>query len=118
MTDVTQLSGDELDKAVAIEVMGWHKDEATPVWVDQYEKYQVSMGTWGPSLFSEFAEAIELEIEERRLERLYVEALRALVQTADEGEWDWTDMWKIRRAKPDQICRAALAAVRGAKEQA
>lgn len=68
------------------------------------------------TLSRDFAYMVESEIERRRLSDLYIHYL--MPQVGVDGHkpgYDEADLWKIHRATPEQICRAALNAVRSAK---
>ncbi len=117
-----ELTGRELDVAVAEELFGWSDFTFEPCgkgpelvygynptakcreYVEDY--HRLASMTW----------AIESKIELRGLIPDYIcYLLRESNDAVGEPPLDsWLRYWQMRRATPEQICRAALAAVRGA----
>lgn len=103
MKDPMTLTGRELDAAVAQEVIGW---DCQP-WEAYY--YHLSLV---------LVHDVESAIERRWLVKEYIRALCDLLKVPVDESWVWTEAWAFRRATPEQICRAAIIAVRGEKEAA
>jgi hypothetical protein len=108
MTRTITERGDDLRVAVAREVMGWKqfspgKFNQYGAWVDYLSPNVECMG-WFPGSCREDACSVEDRIEELGIELSYVSMLRQVVNSES--------CWAIRRATPEQVCIAALAAVR------
>lgn len=111
-------SGRDLDSAVALKVMGRtitdrHARMGRAEWSDATDRW-CAMPHYSSS--RDDAALIEVGIERRGLTSEYVAHLLDEVGIERDGTpFSFRDVWRIRRATPEQICRAALAAVRGAK---
>lgn len=112
----TELTGRELDAAVAEEVMGWVADTH---WWSNGKTWLKCICAWDPSWDLNIASEVESEIERRGLNDLYAHYL--MEQVGVDGHkpgYDESDLWKIRRATPEQVCLAALSAVRSQNAKA
>lgn len=113
-----ELSGRQLDAAVAVEVFAHDVKEgggrATWRYRPKGWRWWQMLPYYSTSL--DDASGVEAEIETRGLWEFYIHYL--IIQVKVDGFkpcYDEMDLWQICRATPEQICRAALAAVRGAK---
>ncbi len=107
----------ELDAAVAREIFGCEVRyfDLVDTWQarDPDWAYWSTLGSFSTS--SESSASVESEIERRGLADLYIHYLMA--QVGIDGHkpgYDERDLFAIRRATPEMICRAALKTVRGA----
>jgi hypothetical protein len=132
------MTPEEINRAVAVEVMGWHMpnnpdamSKTAEIWGFTYRDgkflkgvpfkvvrlYDHSWAHWSPTTDIAAAYEMEAEVERRGLEAEYIATLVDLCQV-DSGMNFWYDptytvAFKIAHATPAQRCEAALAAVRG-----
>ena len=117
-----QMSNSELNSAVATEVMDYEWQESDPLDLDH-------AGAWlkdkafacfyfRPAIYINEALQVEAQMEEKGLIQDYINRLWDLTVDPEDDDYEpgcVSELWKIRRATPRQICEAALAAVREAK---
>ena len=119
-----ELTGRELDVAVAKELFGWSDFTFEPCGLGPVLVYGCNPGARDRQYVEDYHRltsltwTIEVEIERRGLVDQYIRHLAHIL--------GWVsllppvlsvipeDIFRFRRATPEQICRAALAAVRGA----
>ena len=111
--------GRELDAAVAVEIMNWEKRSVSRGGVS-FEMYWDSERAvavpdrWGPSVDMHECTIVESQIERRGLIDVYVSELqRRIKESTPACGFPW--VWLARRVTTEQICLAALAAVREAR---
>lgn len=105
----------ELDAAVAREVMGLTVTQGNSFdWIATHPVNGAGLVVSPYSALQDCSSRVENEIERRGLADLYIHYL--MPQVGIDGHkpgYDERDLFAIRRATPEQICRAALKAVRG-----
>lgn len=107
----------ELDRAIAVEVMGWKSVEAAPEDWEHAAYWQTEKGTmaeffWIPSTDPRQIRQVEGCIKQRGLIEDYVRELRRVLYR-DHGDDDtMPQLWRFVTATPRQRCHAALLAVR------
>ena len=112
-TDPTKLSGLELRAAVAVEVMGWKptriaRDFLGNPFPEEPPAYESSRDA---------CQAVLEEIERRGLMRRLAFKIMCIIPPPSEERYAvFVAIEGTLKATPEQICRAALAAVREHKE--
>lgn len=119
--EILALEGRELDKAVAVSLMGfepvpdgsvrqlrgpgWYRNLSDPTcFVSGFEDYSSDANA---------ARLVLAEVERRGKVKEYTLALCSLKGYEPDEYWTPIDIWRMMTATPAQICRAALLAVEG-----
>jgi len=117
-----ELTGRELDVAVAAELFGWSDFTFEPCGMGPALVYGCNPGARDRQYVEDYHRlrsmtwTIEAEIERRGIIPQYICCLlQEFNEVRGEPSFDsWLRYWQMRCATPEQICRAALKAARGA----
>lgn len=106
--DYSKLTNEEIDRLIAERVMGWKKN-AAGWWIAEIGEPHHECD-WHPSTDHNDVALVRAEIERRRLQLAYIEALVKIV--APTADWLHPDSiglpWAQLNATPRQQCEAAL----------
>lgn len=129
-TDLTALSNDEINRAIATEVMGYVSCDGPPrlsssdgrtyyfagcIFYWQNDVRPTQKG-WNPATDDNNMRLVRAQLKRQGLQKLFCVKLWSMLIPALDAGMSWPMDWLMLDALPRQQAEAALAAVRAAKE--